>query len=253
MKFEYAIVRKPGHSFKNGLSDANLGVPDFGLALDQHADYVDALKECGLDVIELIADERFPDGCFVEDTAIVTDKCAIITQPGHPTRKGEEVRIETIIKEYRPIERISGSGTVDGGDIMQADKHFFIGLSERTNTAGANQLSSILQKHGYTASKVTVNNILHLKSGVNYIGNNTVSIMENLYDLPDFKSFEKIPIIPEESYASNCVLINEHLIMAKGFKDTKKKFEKAGYKIIELDMSEYMKMDGGLSCLSLRF
>lgn len=251
--FEYAIVRKPGKSFKNGQSSSDLGTPDYDKVIIQHEAYVEALKECGLTLIELIPDERFPDGCFVEDTAIVTQKCAIITQPGHPTRKGEEVSIEKAIKKYRPIQKISGEGCVDGGDIMNAENHFYIGLSDRTNQEGADQLTAILSKYGYTASTVDVENMLHLKSGINYIGNNTISIMESVRELPDFKSYNKIPIIESETYAANCVLVNDYLIIAKGFEDTKQKFIEAGYKLIELDMSEFEKMDGGLSCLSLRF
>lgn len=251
--FESAIVRIPGKSFKNGQSSSELGTPDYDKTILQYKAYINALKKCGLTIIELIPDERYPDGCFVEDTAIITKHCAIITQPGHPTRKGEEIQIENTIKRYRPIEKISGDACVDGGDIMHAENHFYIGLSDRTNQAGADQLSAILTKYGYTASTVDVKGVLHLKSGVNYIGNNTVSIMNSLCNLPVFKSYNKIPIIESETYASNCVLVNDYLIIAKGFEDTKHKFIKAGYKLIELEMSEFEKMDGGLSCLSLRF
>lgn len=251
--FHYAIVRKPGKSFKNGQSSSNLGSPDYDKTLLQHKAYVNALNKCGLSIIELPADERFPDGCFVEDTAIVTQKCAIITQPGHPSRKGEEIKIEETIKKYRQIEKIEGHGLVDGGDIMHAENHFYIGLSDRTNQAGADQLSSILSKYTYTSSTIEVKDVLHLKSGVNYIGDNTLSIMDSLLNTPDLKSYKKIPIIDSETYASNCVLVNDYLIIAKGFEDSKQKFLDAGYKIIELDMSEFEKMDGGLSCLSLRF
>ncbi len=251
--FQHAIIRKPGKSFKNGQSSSDLGSPDYDKTLLQHKAYVNALKKCGLNIIELAPDENFPDSCFVEDTAIVTQKCAIITQPGHPSRKGEEIKIEETIKDYRQIEKIEGQGLVDGGDIMHAENHFYIGLSDRTNQEGADQLKNILAKHGHTASCIEVKDVLHLKSGVNYIGDNTISVMDSLAQLPDLKSYKKIPIIESETYASNCVLVNDYLIIAKGFENTKQKFIEAGYKIIELDMSEFEKMDGGLSCLSLRF
>ncbi len=251
--FSKAIVRTPGTSFSQGLSSSNLGTPDYQLCLKQHQAYIKALKKCGLEVIELEAEEDFPDSTFVEDTAIVTEKCAIITHPGHKTRRGEVFSIEKELKKHRPIETIKNPGTLDGGDIMQVENHFYIGLSDRTNKEGANQLTSFLNKYGYTASTIDVKDILHLKSGVNYIGDGIIVLMESLKDLKEVASYEKIVITSEETYASNCVRINDCIVMAKGFPDTKRKLSATPYKIIELDMSEFEKMDGGLSCLSLRF
>lgn len=251
--FTKAIVRKPGTTFSQGLSSSNLGKPDYQLCLKQHKAYIEALKICGLEVIELEAEENFPDSTFVEDTAIVTEKCAIITHPGHESRRGETKSIANELKKYRPIEQIIAPGTLDGGDIMQVEGRFFIGLSDRTNKEGAAQLTGFLNKYGYTASTIEVKDILHLKSGVNYIGDGIIVLMESLKDLNEVSSFKKILIKPEETYASNCLRINDCIVMAKGFPDTKKKLSATSYKIIELDMSEFEKMDGGLSCLSLRF
>jgi len=251
--FTKAIVRKPSTTFSQGLSSSKLGSPDYQLCLKQHQAYVEALKICGLEVIELEVEEDFPDSTFVEDTAIVTEKCAIITHPGHETRRGEVSSIENELKKYRPIEQIKAPGTLDGGDIMQVEDHFYIGLSNRTNKEGADQLTSFLNKYGYTASTIDVKDILHLKSGVNYIGDGIIVLMESLKDLKEVATYEKMLIKPEETYASNCVRINDCIVMAKGFPDTKKKLSTTPYKIIELDMSEFEKMDGGLSCLSLRF
>lgn len=251
--FTKAIVRKPSKTYSQGLSSSSLGIPDYQLCLKQHQAYIEALKKCGLEVIELKAEEDYPDSTFVEDTAIVTEKCAIITHPGHETRRGETDSIAKELKKYRPIEQIKSPGTLDGGDIMQVENHFYIGLSDRTNKEGATQLTIFLSKYGYTASTIDVKDILHLKSGVNYIGDGIIVLMESLENLNEIDAFEKIFIIPEETYASNCVRINDHIIMPSGFPDTKEKLSTTPYKIIELDMSEFEKMDGGLSCLSLRF
>lgn len=251
--FSKAIVRKPSSTYSQGLSSSSLGKPDYELCLKQHQAYIDAIKHCGVEVIELEAEEKFPDSTFVEDTAIVTEKCAIITHPGHISRRGEVKTIELELKKYRPIETIKAPGTLDGGDIMQVENHFYIGLSDRTNKEGADQLINFLNKYDYTASTIEVKDILHLKSGINYIGDDIIVLMESLKETKEIIEYKKLLISPEETYASNCIRINDYIIMAKGFPDTKKKLSETPYEIIELDMSEFEKMDGGLSCLSLRF
>ncbi len=251
--FSKAIVRKPSTTFSQGLSSSNLGRPDYQLCLAQHQAYCEALKICGLELIELVAEENYPDSTFVEDTAIVTKKCAIISRPGHESRKGEVESIAEELIKHRPIERVAAPGTLDGGDIMQLENHFYIGLSDRTNKEGARQLSSFLNKYTYTASTIDVIDSLHLKSGVNYIGDGIIVLMESLKNTNELKDYKKILITAEETYASNCVRINDCIIMPKGFPNTKAKLSALPYKIIELDMSEFEKMDGGLSCLSLRF
>lgn len=252
--FTKAIVRKPSKSIVNGLTTASLGVPDYELALIQHQKYIEALKGCGLEITILEADENYPDSTFVEDTAILTPRCAIITNPGALSRKGEVLVVEkTVRKFYQNIEKIDGNGTVEGGDIMMVDKHFYIGLSERTNTEGAKQLTNILEKYGMTASTVSLKKMLHLKSGLSYLEENNLVITGEFIEKPEFAKFNKIIVGTDEDYAANCIWVNGNVLIAKGFPKAKKLIEKAGYKTIVLDMSEYQKIDGGLSCLSLRF
>jgi len=199
-------------------------------------------------------DENFPDSTFVEDTAILTSECAIITNPGAQSRRGEVLVIEeTIRKFYQNIEKIDGDGTVDGGDIMMVGKHFYIGLSERTNAEGAKQLTNILKKYGMTVSTVTLGKMLHLKSCLSYLEQNNLVITGEFIEKQEFSKFNKIIINTDEDYAANCVWINGKVLVAQGFPKAKQLIEQAGYKTIVLDMSEYRKIDGGLSCLSLRF
>src|SRR5699024_4914460 len=135
-------------SYVNGLTTSNLGKPDFNKAVEQHQQYVGALKKCGVKTIELEADEQFPDSTFVEDTAIVTEKCAIITNTGAESRNGEIIEMKGVLAEiYGTLEFIKAPGTLEGGDVLQVDHHFYIGISNRTNEAGAKQLKDILQKH----------------------------------------------------------------------------------------------------------
>ncbi len=162
--FSNAIVRKPSKSMINGLSDANLGVPDYQKALMQHEEYVRALIDCGLKVTVLDADENFPDSTFVEDVALLTPLCAIITKPGAPSRRGEIVAMRDVVKEfYSDIEEIVSPGRVEAGDIMMVGNHYYIGLSARTNQNGAEQVIGILNKYGMTGSAVKLEKVLHLK------------------------------------------------------------------------------------------
>lgn len=252
--FTKAIVKTPCKNLVNGLTSSDLGAPDYLLALEQHKKYIEALKECVLEVTILEADENYPDSTFVEDTALLTSQCAIITNPGAPSRKGEIIEINDVVKDfYSNIETIKAPGTLEAGDVMMVGKHFFIGLSERTNKNGADQLISILSKYGFTGSFVTLNKILHLKSGISYLENNNLLMIKDLINKPEFQKYNLIPVDDDESYTANSLWINDKILIPKGFPKTKKKIEDVGYLTIELDVSEFRKLDGGLSCLSLRF
>jgi dimethylargininase len=251
--FKKALVRKPCRNMVNGLTGSDLGKPDYDLALIQHREYVEALKECGLDVIALEADENYPDSVFVEDTALLTQRCAVITNPGAPSRKGEIFFMKKVIEDLYPIvETIKAPGTLEAGDVMMVGAHFYIGISERTNPAGANQMIEILNKYGFTGSTVSLYNILHLKSGVSYLENNNMLITGNLAVYKQFDQYNLIRVDKDESSAANSVWINGIVLVPRGFPKTKAEIEKAGYKTIELNVSEFRKLDGGLSCLSLR-
>lgn len=252
--FTKAIVRRPTQSMVKGISNANLGIPSYDLALLQHDSYIEALTNCGLSVEVLKANETFPDWVFIEDVAVLTKKCGIITNPGTESRKNETLGIkEVIAKHFDNIEQITDPGTLDGGDIMMIDDHFYIGLSDRTNKEGANQLISILEKYNLTGSIVTLNDVLHLKTGVNYLNNNNLLVSGEFINKEEFKTFNK-SVIPEgEKYAANSLWINDKVIVPKDYPKTKALIEKLGYETLIVDVSEFRKLDGGLSCLSLRF
>ncbi|MFO8234062.1 MAG: arginine deiminase family protein [Bacteroidales bacterium] len=246
-----AIVRKPGNNFPNGISSSGLGKPSVEKALKQHKAYYNTLKQCGLNVQILEADKNYPDGCFVEDTAVITDNMAVITKPGDPARLGEEKKIEEILKNHKKIKTIELPGNVDGGDIFRVDNHFYIGISGRTNEEGARQLTEILSNYGYTSSKIPVKSFLHLKTGVACIGGKHILSIDKFAEF--FSSFNVVKVEPDEQYAANCLLINDFLLVPAGFPKTKQKLMNLGYDIIEIEMSEFQKMDGGLTCLSLLF
>ena len=251
--FIHAIVRKPGDDFAHGITTSNLGPPHYELMMKQHEDYIKTLRSLGLELIVLNSLPDYPDAYFVEDTAVITPEVAIITNLGVEDRKGEEDTIERALATYRKTVRIHAPGTVDGGDVLMVGTHFFIGISERTNKEGAEQLGCIFQEYGYTWTTVLVEAGLHLKSSVNYIGKHTLLITERLAGRNEFKQYNKISVDKTEEYAANTLLINNSLITPKGFPNTMKKLEPRGFDIIELDVSEVRKMDGGLTCMSLRF
>jgi len=251
--FTHAITRLPGENFADGLTTSNLGPPDYPLILKQHLAYRQALLSLGLDVVVLPAELTYPDAYFVEDPAIVTPKIAVITRPGASTRRGEETSLEPYLEFYRPLSHILPPGTVDGGDVLMVGEHFYIGLSERTNREGAVQLARILEAAGHTAETVPVASGLHLKSSVNFLGNNTLIVTASLSTYPSFAHFEKIILDEGEEYAANSLWVNGTLLMPAGFPKVRQKLAHLGLPIIELDVSEAQKMDGGLTCMSLRF
>ncbi len=250
-----AIVRRPGHSLVNGITSApELGKPDYGLAIKQHDAYIEALKSCGVGVTVLKADERFPDSCFVEDVAVCTRKFAVITNPGASSRKGEEIEIIEVIKKYyNDIEYIEKPGTLEGGDVMMVKDHFYIGLSKRTNREGAEQLIKVLGKYGMSGSIVEMLEMLHLKSGLAYLEDNVLLVTGEYINNLEFKKFNKIMIDEEETYSANCIRVNDYVLVPVDYPKTKEKIEAAGFKVIVVDTSEYRQVNGGLSCLSLRF
>jgi len=252
-----AITRLPATNFAHGLTTVDLGAPDYALALRQHACYRSALTACGLDVTVLPADERFPDSTFVEDAAIMLPGAAIVTRPGAASREGEVESIGAVLAQAGlPLDAIAAPGALDGGDICEADGHFLVGLSARTNEEGAHQLQQLLAKHGFTAACIDIRRtpgILHLKSGLAYLGNNRLVVIEALADHPALAAYDKIFVPPGEEYAANCLVINDFVLFPAGYPLLASRLRELGLRLCELEMSEFAKMDGGLSCLSLRF
>lgn len=281
--FTRAIVRPPARNFSEGLTTAESGVPEYELALRQHQAYCAALEQCGLALTRLQADSDYPDSTFVEDTAVVISNAepsltvglmprvgdetpetnsltqVVLTRPGASSRRGEVTRIRTALEAFSTassIQTIEAPGTLDGGDVCEAGNHFFIGVSERTNEAGAQQLTALLARFGCTASVVDirdVNGLLHLKSGLAFLGDNRLLVTEVLAERAEFAGYELVRVTSGEEYAANCVQVNSHVLIAAGFPSLEKTIRQLGYQTIVLEMSEFQKMDGGLSCLSLRF
>jgi dimethylargininase len=247
-----AILRRPGPDFAAGLTTAGLGEPDARRMLGQHAAYADALRALGLQVEVLDPLRGFPDAYFVEDVAVVVPELAVVARPGAPSRRGEADAIVPALARHREIARLERPATLDGGDVLIAGHSVFIGLSARSNEDGADQLARLLRPHGYDSRKVPVAAGLHLKSSVSWLGGETLLVSERFADRPELRSFRRIVVDASEEAACNTLLVNGTLLTPAGFPKTRRQLEETGLPVIELDVSEARKMDGGLTCMSLR-
>ena len=250
-RFQHALVRQPGESFAAGLTDANLGQPDLDLARRQHAAYCAALEEAGLAVTVLPPDEAHPDGVFVEDTAVITPELAVIARPGAPSRDGEQHTVANVLAANKTIRRIESPGALDGGDVLRIGRRVFVGLSARTNDTGAAQLTEALTPLRYTVETIVVPGLLHLKTGVTGLDARTLIATADLAGHSAFADYEIVPVSADEAYAANCLRINDRLLVPAECTATVRQLRQAGYNVLSVPMSEFRKMDGGLTCLSI--
>jgi dimethylargininase len=221
--------------------------------LAQHEAYVRGLEALGAEVQALPADDDHPDGCFVEDAAIITPHRAVITRSGAPSRRGESAALEPLLARHREIIRIESPGCLDGGDIVLAGDRALIGLSARTNEDGARQLTRILAAEGIRARTVPVRDGLHLKSFVNFLGDGRLLLTSRYAESAELADFGQVLVADGEDYAANCIACGQQLLLPAGFPRTLERLETLGFDVLPLETSEFRKMDGSLSCLSLRF
>lgn len=261
LRYTRAIVRRPSSRFAEGLTSATEGAPDLDTARAQHEAYCRALHDAGLEVTCLDGDPAYPDDTFVEDTAVLCARGAIVTRPGAPSRRGEVESIARALRVHYPrLLTIEPPGTVDGGDVCDAGDRFLIGMSARTNEEGARQLAGHLESLGCGTLIVDIRPLpalLHLKTGVAYLGDGIWLIAEEVLDIArSWRGLDmRMPLaVPrEEAYAANCVRVNDTVLVARGYPCVARALRDIGLSAVPLDMSEFRKMDGGLSCLSLRF
>jgi len=252
--FSHAIVKTPGAELKDGITSQKGETPDVHKAKEQHRIYCETLHSLGVEIHTIPCDNAYPDGVFVEDTAVVVKEAACITRPGADSRKGETSAVAAALGDfYSRFEAITEPGTLDGGDVLHIENSLYVGLTERTNAEGVEQLKKALGPLGYTVYAVPVNGLLHLKSGISYMGNNTVLAVKKVAENSCFRNYEILTVPDHEAYAANAIDINGTIILPSGFPETNKIVQEAGFKTITIDVSEFKKVDGGLSCLSIRF
>lgn len=255
--YQNVIVRRPCHALLNGITTSpELGTVDYENAVRQHDSYIEALKKTGVSVTVLEANEDYPDSCFVEDPAIITPHCAVITNPGTDSRNGEKEEILGAIRKFFSDDRIftiTPPAMMEGGDVMLVGDTYYVGISRRTNVDGFVQFRDIVARFGMKAIAVPVTDILHLKTGVVYVSDNRMLISGEFKSRPEFASFERFEVPEEEAYGANVIFMNGKVIVAEGYPTVLEKLREWGYETIVTDTSEYKKIDGGLTCLSLRF
>jgi len=253
---ESALVRPPSATFAKGITSGGLGPPDPKLALEQHEGYVQALERAAVKVIRLEPDPEHPDSTFVEDTAVLGGSSAILTRPGAPERRGEIPSVRRALGNLVPrLHTIEAPGTVDGGDVLETFDRVIIGISERTNEEGARQLAQFLQIEGVVSTTLDIRGfprLLHLKTGISFLGNARVFAVPSLAGPARDLGYTVVPVPEGETYAANCLVVNERLLLPAGFPRSEAILGDLGHTVIPVEMSEFRKMDGGLSCLSLR-
>ena len=253
-QFTHAIVRQPAKSIIKGLRAVDVGSPDYSQMISDHEDYIDALTFAGVEVINLTALEKFPDGQFVEDTALCLPTATVLLRPSAPSRLGEVNEIASKLRKlFKEVFEIEEPGYVEGGDILVASKEILVGRSARTNTRGINQLSEIVTPLGHVVREVvTPPEILHFKTDCSLLGPNEILSTERLQSSGCFDGYQVINVADGEEAAANVIRVNDYVIMPAGFPKTKEILENHGYKVKAINNTQCAKLDGGMSCLSLR-
>lgn len=253
--FTHAICRLPSKSLVDGLRAVDVGQPNYQQFIRDHADYMAALETAGAKLVVLDRLEEFPDSVFIEDVALCLPKCAIIMRPGAPTRLGEAQHIETVLSElYSHVFYINGPGYIEAGDILTTGTEILVGLSARTNKAGADELSSIVSPFGYKVRVVeTPEDILHFKTDCSLLDEKTILTTKRLAASGCFENYDLVFVEEGEEACANAIRYNDCVIMPSDFPKTTEKLRSKGYSVKTIANNEAAKLDGGMSCLSLRF
>ncbi len=247
----HALVRGVPRTFHRALRPAETpGSIDVGRAVEQHRSYCDALERLGLILLRLEADDRYPDCAFVEDTVVVLDQLALLTAPGAPSRRGETAAVERLLGDLMPVRAIQAPATLDGGDLLVIGDTVFVGLSTRTNLAASQQLATIAGP-AWRVVPVPVHGVLHLKSACTYLGDDVVLCLRNRIDASAFGGLRVIEVPAKEAHAANCLAVNGGVLMPPSAHRTRARIERLGLETIELEMSEFARAGGGLTCCSV--
>lgn len=254
-RFSQAIVRSPGQSVARGLRALDVGNPDPARFRTEHEAYVAALKDAGLTVQVLPAWEAFADSVFIEDTALCLPGGAVIMRPGAATRAGETAAMADTLKAYfKDVRQLGAGGFIEGGDILVTGREIIVGLSERTNLAGAEGLKECVAAWGNTVRVLhTPPEILHFKTACGLLDETTILLTETMQAGGFFKDYRTLVTPAGEEAAANAIRVNDRVFISAGFPKTAAMLTAAGYRVVPLATAEAAKIDGGLSCMSLRF
>ena len=241
------MVRPPGVSFPKAISKhpKKNGI-NYAKALSQHRHYVDALKKLGGKILSLPPEDSLPDSTFVEDTAFIYEGKAFLCSVKEKSRRNEVASVAKVLKDH--LEILQLKPYLDGGDILNTPEVVFVGLSNRTDAKAIQFLSAQISKK---VVPVTVFKGLHLKSAVSYLGKNVLLINPKRVDVGPFKSFKWVEVEEKDSYVANCLAMKNQVLIPKGYQKIREKIQQLCFETIELEMSEFEKADGGITCLNL--
>lgn len=224
---------------------------DHATALAQHAAYEQALMDLGCRVHRLPSDASMPDAVFIEDTAVVTDEIAVITRPGAKSRRGETEAVASALGRYRPLATIEAPGTVDGGDVLRIGRTFYVGNSTRSNRDGIAQLGELLAPYDYRVMPVVTRDCLHLKTAATVAAAGVVVLNPAWVDRALFEHVTVVEVDPTEPFAGNVLQVGEVTICGAAFPRTNRRLAEAGVAVRTVDMSEFAKAEGGVTCCSI--
>jgi dimethylargininase len=223
----------------------------YDLAVQQHAAYCKMLRDCGADVATLDVNRDQPDGTFIEDTAVVLDEIAVLASMGAESRRSEPMRIEPVLRQYHDLQRIEAPATLEGGDVLRVRRTLLVGLSARTNWAGVQALECIVRRYGYRVLAVPVRHCLHLKTACTALPDDSLLVNPSWLDVESLHEFRKVSIPPEESWAANTLSINGKVCLAAAHVQTADLLVRRGFTVRIVDLSEFAKAEGCVTCLSL--
>ena len=250
----HAIVHKPSIAINDcELTFIEREIIDFEKALEQHRNYAMTIASLGLNVEVLDINKSFSDSVFVEDTAVILDELALITSMGSPSRRGESLGIAKQISKYREIIQINLPATLEGGDVLKVGKTLYVGETKRTNSRGIESLNRNVESLGYKVIPVSVPGCLHLKTCITALDEETFVVNPAWLDISAFSKFRLIEVDINEPWAANTLTINGSTLLNAAYSNTADKIESMGYKCVRIDISEFVKAEAGLTCLSLVF
>ena len=254
--FTHAITRAPAASITRGLRAVDTGTPDLALMLAHHAAYIATLRDTGATVVELPPLDAYPDSVFVEDTALCLPQGAVVMRPGAPSRLGEAAEMAPHLKAlYTTVVSITGPDSyIEGGDILVTETEILVGRSARTNAQGIAELTRLVTPWGHKVREVhTPPGVLHFKTDCSLLSADTILSTKRLSASGCFQGYRVIDVPEAEEAAANTIRFNDLVLMPAGFPKTRDAIAAAGFEVHEIGNSECAKLDGGMSCLSLRF
>jgi len=246
-----ALVREPGNNYPSCISSHPFRHSiDLSRAREQHAEYCKNLSELGLEIITLPPNDELPDACFVEDTVVVHGNKALITRMAKESRRGEEDAVEEILKDYLRVRRAEAPATLEGGDVIHLPDRLICGVTQRTNNLGVSQMQNWLD---FTVDKIRDPSIVHLKSYVTALDPSTMIATKTYANHHALHGLTVLVIPEEEWYAANTLTIGDTVLMPKAHPQAQKLVREAGFEVLVLDMNEFEKCEGALTCLSILF